>query len=147
VDDIRHPINTKIKYDAITKNNVDLVYNWYIGTQDESENFNNIDYQKKQYLQYPDNYHEIVLENCYAGPDPLWKKSLHDTVGYFDYTNFNTIGDWEMWIRFAQFGAIFKLIPYPLCLYLDHQNTVSKTQQTKVHDEKVRLFQKYYQKK
>jgi hypothetical protein len=146
VDDIRHPINTKIKYDAITKNNVDLVYNWYIGTQNESENFSNIDYQTKQYLQYPDNYHEIVLENCYAGPDPLWKKSLHDTVGYFDYTNFNTIGDWEMWIRFAQSGAIFKLIPYPLCLYLDHQNTVSKTQQTKVYDEKVRLFQKYYQK-
>lgn len=143
VDDIRHPINTKIKYDALINNNVDLVYNWYIATTDTSENFDNINYENKHYLRYPDNYHTIVMENCYAGPDPMWRKRMHDVVGYFDYENFNTIGDWEMWIRFAKAGFIFKLIPYPLCIYLDHQNTVSKLQHDRVNIEKIRLFQKY----
>jgi hypothetical protein len=79
-----------------------------------------------------------------AGPDPMWKKALHNKVGYFDFKNFNTIGDWEMWIRFAKAEAKFKLLPEVLCIYLDHQNTVSKKQEDKVQEEKQRLFQKYF---
>lgn len=143
IDDIRHPINTKIKYDAIVGNNYDVVYNWYIATEDIDENFYNIEIHPSRYLRYPDNYQDCVMDNCYAGPDPLWKKSLHDEVGYFDYENFNTIGDWEMWIRFAKSGAKFKLIPEPLCIYLSHGDTVSNRQQNKVLEEKQRLFKKY----
>ena len=144
IDDLRHPINTKIKYDLLFNNpEYDLVYNWYVATREEGENFYNIDFTKKQYLQYPDSFHDIVLENCYAGPDPVWRRSLHDKVGYFDYENFNTIGDWEMWIRFAKAGSKFKLIPEILCIYLDHDNTVSNKQQNKVEEEKKRLYEKY----
>ena len=78
-----------------------------------------------------------------AGPDPMWKKSLHNKVGYFDYENFNTIGDWEMWIRFAMNGSKFKLIPEVLCIYLDHDQTVSKKQVLKIEEEKIRLTKKY----
>ena len=143
IDDLRHPLNTKIKYDAITKNQVDVVYNWYVATKDENENFYNLDWTNKQALQYPDEYEKYVMEGCYAGPDPLWKKSLHSQVGYFDYENYNTIGDWEMWIRFAKNGAKFKLVPEVLCLYLDHSNTVSQRQQGEVNQEKQRLYEKY----
>jgi len=83
------------------------------------------------------------MENCYAGPDPMWRKSLHDKVGYFDYKNFNTIGDWEMWIRFAESGSKFKLIPEILCLYLEHNLTISQRQQDKTTYEKQRLYKKY----
>lgn len=143
IDDLRHPINNKIKYDAITQNNYDVIYNWYIATSDENENFYNLDISTKTFLQYPDNYENYVLHNCYAGPDPLWKKSLHDIVGYFDYENFNTIGDWEMWIRFANANAKFKLIPQPLCLYLEHKDTVSQRNSHKVEAEKQKLRIKY----
>lgn len=143
VDDLRHPINTKIKYDAITKNDYDMIYNWYIATTDELDNFHNTDLTTKTYLHYPDNYETCVMDNCYAGPDPLWKKSLHEQVGYFDYENFSTIGDWEMWARMAKAGARFKLIPLPLCLYLDHDSTVSKTQSDMIDTEKQRLHDRY----
>ncbi len=142
VDDIRHPINTKIKYDLLENNDYDIAYNYYTATNDESIDFYNI--QSTPHLKYPDNYENHVLENCYAGPDPVWKKELHDTVGFFDYENFNTIGDWEMWIRFAKAGAKFKLIPEVLCIYLDHDQTVSKTQQDKVNLEKSRLYKKHW---
>ena len=144
IDDIRHPINTKIKYDLLSKNNVDVAYNWYTATETLNENFYNIDLNSKLVLKYPDNYENYVLENCYAGPDPMWKKILHDKVGYFDYENFPTIGDWEMWIRFAKSAnAKFKLIPEVFCIYRDHSNTVSRTQQDKVENEKIKLFKKY----
>lgn len=141
VDDIRHPINTKIKYDLLKNNPYDVAYNYYTATDNETYDFYNMD--SMPHLQYPDNYEKHVLENCYAGPDPVWKKSLHEKVGYFDYENFNTIGDWEMWIRFAKAGAKFKLIPEVLCIYLDHNETVSKRQLDKVNNEKSRLYKKY----
>ena len=144
IDDIRHPINTKIKYDLLNNNpEYDLTYNWYVATTDENENFYNIDLNKKEYLKYPDNYHNVVLENCFAGPDPVWRKSLHDKVGYFDYENFSTIGDWEMWIRFAKLGSKFKLIPEVLCVYLDHNETISKRNH-KIHFGEKELLNKKY---
>ena len=143
VDDIRHPINTKIKYDLLSRNNIDLVYNYYTAVNDDTINFYSENWLEKGYIQYPDDYHEKVLLACMAGPDPMWKKSLHNKVGYFDYENFNTIGDWEMWIRFAMNGSKFKLIPEVLCIYLDHDQTVSKKQVLKIEEEKIRLTKKY----
>lgn len=141
IDDIRHPINTKIKYDLLVNNNYDLAYNYYTAVSDPEINFYNI--KSTPHLAYPDHYEKHVFENCYAGPDPLWRKSLHNKVGYFDYENFNTIGDWEMWIRFAVNGAKFKLIPEVLCIYLDHNETVSQRQAEKATSEKSRLVEKY----
>lgn len=143
VDDIRHPINTKIKYDLLNKNPYDLVYSYYTGTQDESLSFDNIEIDNAPHNQYPDEYHKYTLNACYAGPDPMWKKSLHDSVGYFDYERFNTIGDWEMWIRFSNAGFVFKLIPLVLCIYLDHQNTLSTRQLDKARNEKILLNNLY----
>jgi len=144
IDDIRHPINTKIKYDLLSRNNIDLVYNYYTAVNDDTINFYSENWLEKGYIQYPDDYHNTVLHACMAGPDPMWKKKLHNKVGYFDYENYNTIGDWEMWIRFVLFAnAKFKLIPEVLCIYLDHENTVSKINLKKVEDEKIRLSKKY----
>lgn len=144
IDDLRHPINTKIKYDLLENNSdIDMAYNWYAATTKEEDNFYTIDFNNTFIAQYPDNFHQIVLENCYAGPDPMWKKSLHDTVGYFDNENFATIGDWEMWVRFAFAGAKFKLIPEILCIYLDHETTVSRRQNDRVRNEQLNMKLKY----
>ena len=136
VDDIRHPLNTKIKYDLINNNPYDLVYSYYTAVNDELLTFDTIDINDSSYAAYPDEYHKYVLDGCYAGPDPMWRKSLHNVVGYFDYEKFNTIGDWEMWIRFANTGCTFKLLPYILCIYLDHQDTISTRQLDAAKNEK-----------
>lgn len=43
-------------------------------------------------------FKELILEGCFLGPMPMWRKSLHDTVGYFD-EKFETAGDYEFWLR------------------------------------------------
>jgi hypothetical protein len=77
-----------------------------------------------------------------AGPDPLWRKSFHLFGGYFDYKNFSIIGDWEMWIRMSKMGLKFKLIPHVLCIYVDHDDTVSKSSNEKLEEQKMRLSKK-----
>jgi hypothetical protein len=128
IDDLRHPINNKLKYDLLTKNpQYDVAYNYYVATTELDENFDNLkSLADRNILKFPDEYEKYCTSACMIGPDPMWKKSLHADVGYFDQENFSCIGDWEMWIRFAKTGAKFKLIPHVLCMYYDHEKTVSK---------------------
>lgn len=41
-----------------------------------------------------------LLEGCFLGPMPLWRKNLHDKYGGFD-PGFTSAGDYEFWLRLA----------------------------------------------
>lgn len=143
IDDLRFPLNNKIKYDTLSKNlNIDLAYNWYVGvTPEELEA--DIDIYSKPIQQYPDEYHNHTHIACMAGPDPLWRKTFHLFGGLFNFKEYSIIGDWEMWIRMSRMGLKFKLIPHVLCIYVDHQDTVSKSSNTKLEEQKIKLIQQY----
>lgn len=141
IDDIRFNINNTLKYDLLSNNiNYDLAYSYYLGvTEAELES---VDLETKQPIPYPDNFHEHVLVACMAGPDPMWRKSAHLFVGLFD-TSYSIIGDWEMWVRMAKNGMKFKLLPYSLGVYVDHDNTISKSDNDKANAQKNKLQQQY----
>jgi hypothetical protein len=143
IDDLRYPINNKIKYDLLSKNiGIDLVYNWYVAaTPKELEE--GADLSTKPIQQYPDDYHLHAHIACMAGPDPLWRKSFHLFGGLFDYQNYSIIGDWEMWRRMSRMGLVFKLIPHVLCIYVDHEDTVSRSNFEKLENQKAKLSQQY----
>jgi hypothetical protein len=152
IDDVRHPSNNRLKFETLEHNpDISLVYSWFVATDDPTLDFENSDTSDRNLftvssegVEYPENIHEVILYNCFAGPDPMWRKSLHDVVGYFDNNQFATIGDWEMWIRFVfNANAKFKLIPQTLCIYLDHKNTVSNRQQNQTDTERHTLHQTY----
>lgn len=125
IDDLRHPLNMKLKYDMLNKNDdIDLTYNYYVATS-TYENFHTIDLKSKTYLEFPDDYHEYVMSACLAGPDPVWRKTMNLFVGMFDSKNYRIAGDWDMWIRFAKNGYKFKLIPEILCIFTIHNNNAS----------------------
>jgi hypothetical protein len=141
IDDIRFEINNIIKYDLLSKNpEIDLVYSYYLGVFDNE--LDTVDLKTKKPIEYPDNFHEQVLLCCMAGPDPMWRKSAHMFVGLFD-PSYNIIGDWEMWVRMAAYGMKFKLIPYSLGIYVDHDNTISKSNFEELDKQKLRLQQQY----
>jgi hypothetical protein len=48
-----------------------------------------------------------------------------------------------MWIRFAKSGSKFKLIPEVLCVYLDHNETISRRNHEIQNIEKIKLTKKY----
>jgi GT2 family glycosyltransferase len=44
---------------------------------------------------------QLLLQGCFAGPQPMWRRSLHEKYGYFD-EGLQSAGDWEFWLRLAE---------------------------------------------
>ena len=76
------------------------------------------------------------------GPHPMWRKSVHHTLGYFD-VNYQVAGDYEFFYRVARkFGAVH--IRTPLGLYYENRQGIEKSQPEKTKEEFHRLRQKLY---
>jgi len=143
VDDLRYPINTGIKQDVLRKNlEVDLVYNYYVATTTKQLEAG-ISLENIPVQEYPDDYHLHTHIACMAGPDPIWRKAFHTFYGLFDYQNYSIIADWEMWRRMSTQGMKMKLIPHVLCIYVDHEQTISNSSSIKLDEQKVRLAKQY----
>lgn len=55
---------------------------------------------------FPDYSLGNLLCNTYFGPHPLWRREVHEQVGFFD-PSFVIAGDYDFWIREAQHcGAV-----------------------------------------
>ncbi|WP_224959679.1 glycosyltransferase [Geomonas subterranea] len=65
-----------------------------------------------------------LLELCCVGPFPLWRKALHDDIGYFD-ERFKSAADYELWLR-AALRHDFVHVPQFLGLYWLSEETVSR---------------------
>lgn len=69
-----------------------------------------------------------LFKACFIGPQPIWRKCLHDQYGYFDGT-FKSAGDYEFWLRLAAAGVHFQHVPECLGLYLMAQDGVEHSNQ------------------
>ena len=67
-------------------------------------------------LNWPDFDPALLTRMCFAGPQPLWRKTMHDVAGYFD-ESYLVAGDFEMWLRMVATGARFERIPDVLGLF------------------------------
>ena len=106
------------------KPGIGLVYADVIITETENETFEK--HTRTGQYQWPDFDRVVLSIGCFIGPQPMWRKSLHDRYGYFD-ERFSASGDWEFWLRIAV-GTRFLHIPEFLGVYLrsphslEHQN-------------------------
>lgn len=97
-------------------NNIEvaLVYSDQVITQKENDTFEAC--IPIGYFQWPDFDRIQLIHTSCIGPQPMWRKSLHDDVGYFDET-LVVAGDYEWWLRVSK-KYMFKHIPELLGLYL-----------------------------
>src|SRR5205807_1388567 len=54
-------------------------------------------------------FYERIIQFSTQGPQPMWRKSLHEKCGYFN-ENFISSGDWEMWCRAVNCDCKFKKV-------------------------------------
>jgi glycosyltransferase involved in cell wall biosynthesis/tetratricopeptide (TPR) repeat protein len=93
---------------------VALVYaNCYV-TRTENETFEN--HTRVNVYRWADFDPVRLIFGCYAGPQPMWRKSVHDKYGYFD-ERLESAGDWDFWLRMAE-GETFLHIAEFLGVYL-----------------------------
>lgn len=63
-----------------------------------------------------------LMEGCFLGPGPMWRKSLHAKYGLFDAT-FKSAGDYEFWLRLAYNGEkFFHIRGNPLGAHLERED-------------------------
>jgi glycosyltransferase involved in cell wall biosynthesis len=64
---------------------------------------------------WPAYTHKRLLLGCICGPHPLWRRRLHDEVGFFD-ESFRIAGDYDMWLRIAARHPLL-MVDEPIGLY------------------------------
>ncbi len=97
VDDVRSPHSLELQAACLSADPSSvLCYGSYIGVQNYG------DMQGTLY-EFPDYNQREFMRSCYLTPFPMWKKSVHDAIGYFD-ESFRSAGDYDFQIRAARFG-------------------------------------------
>jgi hypothetical protein len=60
---------------------------------------------------------------------PVWRKEIHDRIGFFDEDHYGTSCDWEFWMRSASAGMNMELVDIPLGFYLQDINSHNRRNQ------------------
>jgi len=68
-----------------------------------------------QAYRVPDYSHKALLLLAFCGPRPMWRRRVHDRLGFFD-VRYRIAGDYEFWLRIAERHPLLR-IPEFLCLY------------------------------
>jgi ADP-heptose:LPS heptosyltransferase/glycosyltransferase involved in cell wall biosynthesis len=118
-----------------------LVYaNVYI-TKTENETFEK--HTGESAYRWPDFDPLKLIDHCFIGPQPLWRRSMHAKYGYFN-ESFGVAGNWEFWLRIAAKEAFLHLDEF-LGLYFESSTSVEQQR----HDynlfkqENLRVRQRY----
>ncbi|HEX9048764.1 MAG TPA: glycosyltransferase, partial [Verrucomicrobiae bacterium] len=64
----------------------------------------------------------LWVEGCFCGPQPMWRREVHEEHGYFD-AQMVSAGDYEFWLRLAQ-NRKFLHVEKTLGLYLKSPTSV-----------------------
>lgn len=91
-------------------------------------------------FEWPDYSFDFILRNCCVGPHPMWRRSLHDTIGYFD-ESFIAIGDQDMWLRIAERYPLLH-IPAYTGLYWFSEDGVGNRRQ--IADPEIERIRNHY---
>lgn len=101
---------------------IDLVYgDCYVSIKPNESYDENV---KGRRYRYPVFFAPDSLLHYQFGPQPMWRKSIHDKIGFFD-SKLNAAGDYDFNIRFALAGLRALHVNEPLGLYLEHDNAIS----------------------
>ncbi len=81
--------------------------------------------------------HINLLRRCEVGPQPMWRRSMHETLGLFDDT-YTITGDYDMWLRASEHYPL-RHIPEELGLYLRYDNNLETQNQAHTQQEYLKV--------
>lgn len=101
---------------------IDIVYADQLITEVPNQTFKNATPVGK--FTWPEFDLDVLLEYCCVGPQPMWRKSLHDKNNKFFNEKLEVAGDYDFWLSVASNN--FKKINDTLGLYYRSKNSTNK---------------------
>ncbi len=83
----------------------------------------------------------LLTEGCFIGPQPMWRRNVHDVFGFFD-ESMTVAADYEFWLRISQVFD-FRRISEPLGLYLERNDSVEHAHPEKKRAEERMIHRRY----
>lgn len=84
-----------------------------------------------------------LMQGCFLGPMPMWRKSLHDKYGGFD-AEMHSAGDYEFWLKIASQGETFhKVKGEPIGRYLKRKDSAEHRTPVRAIHETARAKARY----
>ncbi len=114
-DDRHTPYAFERMVHVLEKNpDIALVYANGWMTENENETFENFT-PAGRYC-WKDFDRNTLIDGCYIGPQPMWRRNIHEEYGYFD-EEFHFAGDWDFWLRISETKKFLHLNEFlGLCL-------------------------------
>ena len=100
------------------REDVGIVYIDQILTEHPNETFDS--HHKDGFLKRPDFSMEVIVQRNPCGPQVMWRKCLHELVGYFNPA-YEVAGDWDFWLRVV-FNTKYTIYHIPELLGLYYYN-------------------------
>jgi len=119
---------------------VDLVYADVLITKIPNETFEHHTLSGR-YTWYDWDRNILLDKGCFIGPQPMWRRSLHELYGGFDPASV-TSGDYEFWLRISQTSNFFH-IRQPLGLYLAHPDSIEHQNEEAKYRENGKIRELY----
>lgn len=98
-------------------------------------------HKPKLALNYPEYDRNTLLKWCCIGPQPMWRKSVHDEFGYFSDT-YRVAGDYEFWLRISQKYPFKHVKDYLGLFYKSGENLEFQNMETS-HTETFEIQERY----
>lgn len=73
-------------------------------------------------FRWPDFDRTRLFQVCYIGPQPMWRRTLHEQYGLFD-ASLECAGDYDFWLRVSD-KTEFRHLPEVLGLYLQSPGSI-----------------------
>ena len=118
---------------------VGLVYADQYVTKTENQTFD--EHNVVGQFDWPEFDSTQLIHCACIGPQPMWKKSLHESFGYFSET-LKVAGDYDWWLRISE-KVKLKHIPEKLGLYLLSDNSIEHNLTDSMVKETVEIRKHY----
>lgn len=76
-------------------------------------------------LDWPPFDPHLLTRQCFVGPQPVWRRAVHDEIGLFD-PNFLVAGDYEFWLRMTAHGMFMRRVDEVLGLFYWHPSQLGR---------------------
>lgn len=83
----------------------------------------------------------LLQKGCFLGPQPMWRKEVHEEHGYFDAAMVSS-GDYEFWLRVCR-NRKFLHVNQFLGLYLESPASIEHANASKAAQESLTARQRY----